>query len=181
MEGQVGKRSTLDQAVSQIVSPGDAPEAKLRKIYARIQQMRNTSYEARKTEQEQKRDKEKNNTTLADVWKQGHGNGMQLTWLYLALVRSAGFEAYGVMVSDRAHYFFNQTVLDSSRLDANLVLVKLDGKDIYCDPGSLFAPFGLLPWAETGVMGLRLEKDGGTWVRTPVPAVRFRKSSAPHN
>ena len=169
LEGQVGKRAVLDQAVSQIVSPGDAPEVKLHKIYARVQQMRNTSYEVQKTEQEEKRDKEKNTNTLADVWKQGHGNGTQLTWLYFALLRSAGFEAYGVMVSDRAHYFFNQKSLDSSRLNANLVLIKLDGKDIYCDPGALFAPFGMLPWAETGVLGLRLDKDGGSWVHTPVP------------
>ena len=142
----------------------------MQKIYARVQQMRNTSYEVQKTEQEEKREKEKNTNNAADVWKQGHGSGTQLTWLYFALLRAAGFEAYGIMVSDRAHYFFNQKSQDSSRLNANLVLIKLNGKDIYCDPGALFAPFGLLPWAETGVLGLRLDKDGG-----PGYALRFRR------
>src|SRR5207245_120204 len=40
---------------------------------------------------------------------------------------------------------------------------------IYCDPGAAFTPFGLLTWPETGVQGLRLDKDGGTWVRTVLP------------
>jgi hypothetical protein len=32
-----------------------------------------------------------------------------------------------------------------------------------------FAPFGLLPWPETGVQGLKLDKDGGSWVTTTLP------------
>ncbi len=47
-----------------------------------------------------------------------------------------------------------------------MVLVKLNGKDEYFDPGSAFAPFGLLPWSESGVTGRKLDKEGGTWVKT---------------
>jgi hypothetical protein len=49
------------------------------------------------------------------------------------------------------------------------VLVKLQGKDVFLDPGSKFAPFGLLPWFETQVQGLRLDKDGGQWVTALLP------------
>ena len=56
------------------------------------------------------------------------------------------------------------------KLDANVVLVKLNGKDLYFDPGAQFTPFGLLTWSETGVPGLRLDKDGGTWIQTTLPA-----------
>jgi hypothetical protein len=59
--------------------------------------------------------------------------------------------------------------MDSSRLDANLVLVKLNGKEVYCDPGAAFIPFGMLPWYETGVTGLRMDKGGGDWVQTTLP------------
>lgn len=169
VEAFVGKHKTMEQAVSQIVSASDSQEVKLQKIYARVQQLRNTSYEIRKTEQELKRDKEKAAANVEDVWKQGFGDGVQLTWLYLALVRAAGFEAYPVWASDRRNYFFNPILLDSAKLDANMVLVKLNGKDIYCDPGAAFTPFGLLPWPETGVKGLRLDKDGGTWIMTTLP------------
>jgi hypothetical protein len=169
LESFVGKRKAMEQAVAQIVSPGDSPEVKVRKIYARVQQIRNTSFELRKTEQEEKRAKEKDPGNVEDVWKRGYGDGRQLTWLYLALVRAAGIEAYGVWASDRRNYFFNIKMMDSNKLDANVVLVKLNGRDIYCDPGAAFTPFGMLPWDETGVTGLRLDKDGGGWVQTTLP------------
>jgi hypothetical protein len=169
LESFVGKRKAMEQAVSQIVSPSDSPEVKAQKIYTRVQQIRNTSYEVSRTEQEEKRSNEKSISNVEDVWKQGYGNGVQLTWLYLGLVRAAGIEAYGVWTSDRRNYFFNPSQMNPTKLDANVVLIKINGKDIYCDPGARFTPFGLLPWHETGVQGLRLDKDGGSWLTTVLP------------
>lgn len=169
LESFVGKNKLMGGVVAQIVSPSDPPEAKLRKIYDRVQQIRNTSYELRKTEQEEKRDREKPAENVDDVWRRAYGNGAQLTWLYLALVRAAGFEAYGVWVSDRSNYFFSAATEESYRLDANVVLVKLNGKDLYFDPGADFTPFGLLTWSEAGVTGLRLDKEGGSWIKTTLP------------
>ncbi len=169
LESFVGKRRAMEEAVSQITAPGDAPEVKLRKIYDRVQHLRNTSYEIRKTEQEEKRDKEKEINNVEELWKRGYGNGQQLTWLFLGLVRAAGFEAYGCLVSDRRQYFFNPKMKQSGKLDANVVLVKVNGKDMYFDPGGAFTPFGLLTWSETGVQGLRLDADGGTWITTTLP------------
>ena len=63
LEAFVGKRKAMEEAVSQIVSPSDAPDVKLHKIYDRVQQIRNKSYEFQKTQQEEKRDKEKNDTS----------------------------------------------------------------------------------------------------------------------
>jgi hypothetical protein len=169
-ESFVGKHKSMDEAVAQIVSPNDAPEVKLRKIYDRVQQIRNKSYELRKTEQEVKHEKEKPVENVEDLWKRGYGDGLQLTWLYLALVRAAGFEAYGCWVSGRGEVFFSPNSMEPGTLNSNVVLVKLNGKDLYFDPGAEFTPFGLLTWAETGVVGLRLDKDGGTWIQTSLPA-----------
>jgi hypothetical protein len=155
--------------VSEIVSPSDAPEVKLRKIYDRVQRMRNTSFEVEKTEQEQKRAKEKTVENVEDIWKRGYGNGVQLTWLFLALARAAGFEAYGCWVAGRNEYFFVPSMMQSYKLNSNVVLVKLNGKDLYFDPGGAFTPFGLLTWAETGVPGLMMGKDGGQWIQTTLP------------
>ena len=69
VESFVGKRKAMEQAVNETVVPGDAPEVKLRKLYDRVQQIRNTSFEVRKTEQQQKRDKEKEANNVEDVWK----------------------------------------------------------------------------------------------------------------
>jgi uncharacterized protein DUF3857 len=170
LDGFIGKRKAMEEAVAQTISPNDPPEVKLRKLYDRVQTIRNISYEVQKTEQEEKREKEKPPANVEELWKRGYGDGGQLTWLYLALVRAAGFEAYGCWVSDRRQYFFNPKLMQSGKLDANVVLVKLNGKDLYFDPGVAFTPFGMLTWSETGVMGLCLDKDGGKWVRTTLPA-----------
>ena len=169
VESFINKKKAMEEAVAQIVSPNDPPEVKLQKIYARVQQLRNTSYEVRKSEEEKKRENEKDPSNVEDVWKRGYGSGAQLTWLFLALTRAAGFESYGVMVSDRSNFFFNPIVMDAHKLDANVVLVKVNGKDMYFDPGAAYTPFGMLVWPETGVQGLRLDKDGGTWVQTTLP------------
>jgi hypothetical protein len=142
---------------------------KLQKIYARVQQLRNTSFEVQKTAQEQKREKEKDPANVEDVWKRGYGDGIQITWLFLGLARAAGFEASGVMVSERSKYFFNPNLMDPHKLNSNVVVVKLNGKDVFYDPGTPFTPFGMLTWSETGVKGLRLDKDGGSWIETPIP------------
>jgi hypothetical protein len=168
-EGFVNKRKAMEQAAAEIVSPGDAPDVKLQKIYARVQKIRNTSYEIEKTEQEQKRAKEKDINNVEDVWKRGYGNGYEITWLFLGLARGAGLDASPVRVATRDDHFFKQSVMRARDLNSNVVLVKLNGKDAYFDPGSEFTPFGLLPWSETGTVGLKLDKDGGTWVTTPTP------------
>jgi Domain of Unknown Function with PDB structure (DUF3857) len=169
LEAFLRKHKAVEEAVRGIVLPTDTPEEKLRKIYARVLALRNTSYEIEKTEKEEKRNKEKLATSVDEVWKHGYGDAVELTWLFLGLVRAAGFEAYGCWVADRSEYFFNPKLMDSAGLRANVVLVKLNGKDIFLDPGIVFAPFGLLPWNETATPGIRLDNNGGTWIRTPLP------------
>jgi hypothetical protein len=169
LESFIDKRKAMEQAVAQIVSPGDSQEVKLRKIYDRVQKIRNRSYEVSKTEQEEKRAGEKAPDNVEELWKRGYGYGSQLTWLFLGLVRAAGFEAYGCWVSDREQHFFSPATMQATKLNTNVVLVKLNGKDLYLDPGAEFTPFGLLTWSETGVRGLRLDKDGGTWIETILP------------
>ena len=169
LETFVGKRKAMEQAVAQIVAPGDSDEVKLRKIYDRVQKLRNTSYEIEKSEQEQKRAKDKPSENVEELWKRGYGNGTQLTWLFLGLTRAAGFEAYGCWVSNRSEYSFTPTYRDGSKLNTNVVLVKLKGKDLYFDPGAAFTPYGMLVWTETGTPGLRLDKEGGSWITTTLP------------
>jgi len=169
LESFVGKRKDLEAAVSQIVSPSDSSDVKLRKIYARVQQIKNLSYETRKSEQELKRDKQKKIDNAADILKNGYASGYDITWLFVGLARAAGFDASGILVSTRNDYFFNDKRMNSNELNSNVAVVKVDSKDVYCDPGSLLVPYGLLPWYETTVKGLKLDRDGGAWIETPLP------------
>ena len=169
LESFAGKHKAMEEAVAQIVAPSDSPEEKARKIYARVQQIRNLSYEVARTEQEKKRNNEKDINNVEDLWKRGYGSGYQITWLYYALAKAAGLDAYGVMVADRGNYFFRPVILDERRVTSNVVMIHFKDKDVFCDPGSAYIPFGLLPWTETGVNGLKLDKDGGQWVETSLP------------
>ncbi len=169
LESFLSKRKEMEAAVAQIVSPSDSPDAKLRKIYDRVQQFKNLSYESAKTVQELKRDKQKQVDNAADILKNGYGNGDQLTWLFVGLARAAGFDASGVLISSRNDYFFKENRMDSKELNSNVALVKLNGNELFFDPGSAFTPYGLLPWQETASRGLKLNKDGGTWVESPLP------------
>jgi len=169
LESFVSKRNTLEAEVGQIVSPADAPEVKLQKIYARVQKLRNTSYEEEKTKAEKKEEKENELHNAEDVLKAGYGSEEQLNWLFLGLARAAGFDSHGLSVSDRSEFFFNPQLMDVNRLDHSAVVIPLNGKDTYFAPGAAFAPFGMLRWQQTGVTALRLDKDGGSWVQTGVP------------
>ncbi len=165
----IDKKKAMEAAVAQITSPADAPEVKLRKIYSRVQQLHNTSFDREKTEEELKREKTKTAKNVEDIWKSGTGNGYDLDWLFLALVRAANVKADPVLVSTRDRYFFDARNMNPFEINSNVVLVNLNGKDLFLDPGNLFTPFGMLPWSETSVPGLRLDKEGGAWLRTPLP------------
>lgn len=160
------KRKAMEQAVAQIISPSDPADTKLRKIYARCQQVKNLNFEKA---QERASYQKLKNDNVEDVWKNQVAYGGDINLLFLALVRAAGFEGYYVRLSGRSEYFFKPQRMNTSELDADAVLVKSDGKDIFLDPATKFAPYGLLPWPETGVTGLRLDKQDGTWVQTPIP------------
>jgi hypothetical protein len=170
MDRFLGWRGAMVKALSQIVQPGDSPEVKLRKIYARTQQIENLSYEPQRTEQEVDRENPRDIRQAEDVWSHGYGNYVQITLLFVGLARAAGIEADAVNVSTRNSYFFDRRLMNPGQLNATIVLARLDGKEVYLAPGVPFTPFGLLPWDETGVTGLVLDTDGEHWVATPFPA-----------
>jgi len=169
LEEYINRPKAMDKALAEIVSPNDSTAVKLEKIYTRVQQIRNISFEEERSTQEEKRDKEKWPKNVEELWKLQHGNSIQLNWLFLALARAAGIDASDVWVSDRSSYFFDTDTMDGRRLDSDVILVKLNGKDLYLDPGSPFITFGMLPWSETGVNGYKVDKDGGSWVITTLP------------
>jgi transglutaminase-like putative cysteine protease len=170
------RRKAMEQAVSQIISPSDSADTKLRKIYARCQEVKNLDFERRGDSPAQ--EKPKANENVEDVWKSGVGTGRDINLLFLALTRAAGFEAYFVRLSGRSEYFFKPQRMNAAELEADAVLVKSEGKDLYLDPATKFAPYGLMPWAETGVSGLRIDRQGGTWIRTPLPGISVTKGGA---
>jgi hypothetical protein len=159
----------MQAAVASIVSPGDAPEQKLRKIYARVLKIRNLTYERRKSAQEAERESAKDNENVADVWKHGYADRAQITCLFVALARAAGFESDPIALATRNRFFFNEELRNPSQLNARIAVVRLGTQEIFLAPGTPFTAFGMLPWYETAVRGRRLGQSGGGWITTPVP------------
>lgn len=169
VEDFVDDRRVLTQALAQIIAPDDPAEKKLRKIYARVQRIRNLSFEPRRSEQEKDREDRHDIKDAADVWQRGYGSSEQINWLLLGLVRAAGFHADAVLVANRDAVFFKSGAMNPGQLNNSLVLVSDAGRDLYLDPGAAFTAFGMLPWGKTGVRGLALDKEGGRWIDTPLP------------
>src|SRR5215471_6500527 len=167
IEKFLSKSKVIQQEAARLVGPNDTDEAKLRKIYERVQQIRALSFEPSKTEKERERENLKPNKTAEDVLTRGYAFGNEINLLFVALAREAGLTAYPVRVASRNHNFFLKSVPDPSQLDAEVVQVRLAEKTLYLDPATLHCPFGLLPWEETGTFGIRLDKVLTALVQIP--------------
>ncbi|MGH9684113.1 MAG: DUF3857 domain-containing protein [Candidatus Acidiferrales bacterium] len=155
----INKKSVLQKEVSQITSANDSPDVKLRKIYARVQKIRNLSVEPEKTEQEQKEDNIKKNSNVEDVLSRGYATGHQANYAFVGLARAAGFDAAEVYVAPRNTNMFFAQMQDADQLSADIVWVKAGNREYYLDPASQSYPFGLLPWYESETKGLRVGKQ----------------------
>lgn len=171
LERFIDKKSVLSQEIAKIVGPNDSPDAKLRKIYARVLQIRNLDMEDYKMQKEEKAESLKPNANVEDVLSHGYANGRQIDYLLVGLARAAGFDATEVFLAPRNDIFFLPDERDPGEIKADVVWVHAGSQDYYLDPGSRFFPFNVLPWSETSAGGIRVDKHGATVVTTPGPQV----------
>jgi len=169
LDAFVNKQSLLHAEVARVTSPDDSPEAKLRKLAARVQEIRDLSYERTKTEAERKEEGIKPNLNVEDVLKHGYASGKQINCLFVGLARAAGFEATEVYLAPRAQSEFTPETQDARQLTADIVWVRAGEKEMFLDPASKFVPFGWLPWVETASKGIKVSKKEPEFVSTPMP------------
>ena len=161
------KTSQARSEVHRLILPSDTNEQKLRKLYARAQQVRMLNYEEAKTEQEMKREDIKENKNVDDVLSRNYAFGNEVNLVFVALAQAAGFEAHPVQVASRGQQLFQLKMYDPSQLNAMVVEVVLDGKARYFDPATLYCPFDVLPWAETDTVGVRVDAVSPAVVQIP--------------
>ena len=147
----------------------DSPEEKLHKIYDYVQGLENLTFERRKSDKEVKTLDIREIKSVEDVVNNKYGFRNDLNRTFVSLARAAGIDATLVKVTERDEngQLLHREWPAFSQLGYELALVKLNGKSMYLDPGSPFCPFGILPWEDTGVLGLLLDKSMPTWVTTP--------------
>lgn len=169
LEHFINKKSALQKDLAQTVSADDPPEVKLEKIYARVQKIRDLSFEESRSQAEMKKEKLKEETNVEDVLKNGYGYGTQIDYLFIGLARAAGFDATSVFIAPRNVDAFYPQMQDPTEIQDDIVWVNAGGKEYFLDPSSMDCPFPTLPWFETSTQGVRISKQGGQIVRTPDP------------
>ena len=154
---------TLRAAATQLTAGADSDEAKARKLYDAVQAIDNTDYVSQKNAPERRAFHFiREDRTATDVWTSRSGSPDEIASLYLALLRAAGLDASPMQVTDRRYRLFDPGTLSMNQFDALLVSVKLNGKDVFTDPGEKLCPFGQLAWQHSLSGGLRATPLGVT-------------------
>lgn len=163
----IGSHEEIKAAAAQIAGGESDPHAVLKKLYLRVQELRNLSFERERTKQEDKKEELKANDSVVDVLSRGYGYQNEITELLVALARAAGFDAVLLRVSSRRSHVFNSRLLSEGQLPAEIAGVTVNGTQLYLDPGSRFCPFGMVTWEYTSSPALQLDKAGGHFVIIP--------------
>jgi hypothetical protein len=166
IEKFVGNGGGLRDQASALIATAATPEAKLRKLYERAQQIRNLTFEDEKSDAEQALLKE--NKSAGDVLRNGYGTANDISRAFAALARAAGFDADQICVGERDESFFSQSLPVASQLKAEVTQITIDGKKLYLDAGTPGAPFGIMAWQKSHVPGLLVTpRSRAAWVMTP--------------
>ena len=165
----IGKHKSVQKEANRLISPADSDDAKLRKIYARVQQIRALTYEPEKSKKERKQESLKENKNVEDVLNRGYAYGNEINLVFIALARAAGFHAYPIRVAARNRSFFAQERLDPNQLNSLVVRVDVGSSVKFFDPATLYCPYELLPWEETHAGGILVDSFVGQMGSTPSP------------
>ncbi len=159
----------IKAAVAQIVSAGDNEDQKLQKIYAAVMTVENTDFTREHTQQENKAEGQKVKTA-ADIWGNKRGDSNEITRLFIAMARAAGFKTYAMIVTVRDQNLLNLGYLFWPQLSDEIAIVNVDGKEQYFDPGERYCEYGKLDWEHDQMVGIR-QTDNGTKVAEAPSAV----------
>ena len=143
-------------------------DQKFRKLYDVIMQMENTDFTRERSTKENKKAGLKEAKNADDIWMRKRGDSGDLTLLFIALSRAAGLQVYPMAISSRDHTIFNRALLDFGQLNTVIAVAKIDGKDVYFDPGDRYCPYGHLAPRHAGVAGMDIEEKTVRFGRTPV-------------
>lgn len=167
VESYLAGNRGVKEAALQAIGDASDPNVKLRKLYERVQQLRNLSYERRRTQEERKAENIQRSMNVGDVLAHGYGDDEDISLLFVAMARAAGFDASIVQVSDRKTRFFVKDWTSLRQLNNMIVAVNLNGSDIYLEPGTRFCPYGFVRWNHTVTDGLKLDRKGIVFVKAP--------------
>jgi hypothetical protein len=141
------------KAAAQKAAAGAAtPEDKLRRIYEYCQaQIGNTTWDPKITDEQ--RAKLPQTKSVNDVLKRKSTNAIFIDLLFGSMANALGFETRVALLSDRSEMYFNPKMANESFIHPGGIGVKVNNDWKVFNPGTRFAPYGLLPWYERGNVG----------------------------
>ncbi|MBB5066818.1 DUF3857 domain-containing protein [Granulicella mallensis] len=161
VDGFAGPNSDLRSATESIIAGANTQDEKLRKIYAAVMALENTSYTRAHEQREDKAEGLGKVSNASDVLSHKRGDSAQLTELFVGMARAAGMKAYMMLVPDRSSELFAPGRMSFSQFSDLIAIVNVDGKEQFFAPGSRYCPYARLPWEDTVAQGLR-QVEGGT-------------------
>jgi len=166
-ENFIGDARKFAEVSAQVIGAESDPLRKLKALYARVQRIRNLSYEAGLGSAERKAQKLKPNRKAAEVLERDYGYRSDITRTLVALARSAGFQAETVRVSTRDDKLFQVKYLSfAEQLDSEVALVKVGDRELLFDPATPFCPFGLVHWSRTSAAAVRYSNAPPSFIMT---------------
>jgi hypothetical protein len=163
----VGKDKQVKNVVASLVPASDPPETRLRKCYARAQQIRKLRF-GYYDSPEGKQEKLRQNKNVDDVLQHGYGDIDEISVLMVAMAREVGYQSGLVFVTDRKRGLFHQDLTSLYQLTATLTWVEKDNKFMILDPACEKCPFGLISWDQSGAAGIRTNYySGSVFVHIP--------------
>jgi hypothetical protein len=137
----------LRAAAEQIAAGATTPDEKLAKIFEFCKtKIKNITYDTQLTDEQKAEIKP--SKSASDTYKKLQGTDDDINELFASLATSLGFEARLAFGGNRSQKFFNVNEAHVSFIHFSAVAVNVNGRWKYYDPGSLFTPFGMLPWYE---------------------------------
>jgi hypothetical protein len=164
----IGHDSSIATATQTITAGASTSEEKLRKIYAAVMKLDNTRYNREHNRREDKAAGLSKVDHAADIYAHKRGNASEITELFVAMARAAGFKAYLMLVPDRSERQFNAGWASFEQFDDLLAIVNVDGQEVYLDPGSRYCSYGHLDWRNSSVEGLRATDKDPAIAPTPI-------------
>jgi hypothetical protein len=163
----IGPSSDLRNETQKIIAGATTDDQKLRKIYAAVMELDNTSYTRDHAAEEDKAAGLRKINNAGDVLTNKRGSASQINSLFIGMARAAGLKAYRMIVTDRENNLFAPAWLNFDQLNSDVAVVILDGKENYFDPGARYCEYAHLTWGDTDANGIRQSDNGAIFASTP--------------
>jgi Domain of Unknown Function with PDB structure (DUF3857)/Transglutaminase-like superfamily len=168
MNRYIAPGERIKSTVAEIAPASDSQIDRAKNLYAWIQKLDNTDFSG--DESQMNTDGSVPHGKVESVLNNKRGNGNQLAFLYLSMLRTAGLNARPERIVSRSRSIFSPQFLSTRQLDSIVIAVTIDGKEMVLDPGEKLAPFGTLHWSHAGAGGVAMAEGGKVeTIITPLP------------